>query len=263
MTGEQLALVREVEELAYAAWPAAEVVELDGWRLRFTDGVTTRRARSVWPNADTGRLPLAEKLARVEAFYAGHGMAARYQMCAAAQPPELDALLAERGYREDAHTAVEIAPLADVVSRSHRPMALPVNVAPAADDAWLATYCGTESVPSREAEARRSILLRLGAPTGYAILTDGERPRAVGLGVLERDWLGIFCMATDPAFRRRGAATDILQALAHWGQQHGATHAYLQVMCSNDAARALYARLGFRPLYEYHYREAPASGARR
>ena len=52
--------VRELEELAANAWPAGEVEELDGWRLRFNAGVT-RRANSVWPNAAGDCLPLAEK----------------------------------------------------------------------------------------------------------------------------------------------------------------------------------------------------------
>jgi ribosomal protein S18 acetylase RimI-like enzyme len=257
MSAAPLALIREVEERAFHAWPAAVVRPLAGWRLRFTAGVTTRRPNSVWPNEDDCRLSVADKLALVEDFYAGLRAPARYQICPAAQPPELDSLLAERGYRADAHTAVQIAPLAQVVDRCRRADALAVAITPTLDHSWLAVYCSSESVPSQEAEGRRRILQRIGARTGYAILQDEGQAVAVGLGVAEESWLGIFCMATSPTFRRRGAATDVLGALARWGEQHGATRVYLQVMRNNAPALTLYARAGFTPLYEYHYRQGP------
>jgi ribosomal protein S18 acetylase RimI-like enzyme len=75
--------------------------------------------------------------------------------------------------------------------------------------------------------------------------------------VADEDWIGLFCMATRPEFRRRGAATAVLRALAGWGRHQGAARAYLQVMDDNLPARSLYARAGFETLYHYHYREAP------
>ena len=39
--------ISAIEETAARAWPAAEVELLDGWRLRYTEGVT-RRVLIVW-----------------------------------------------------------------------------------------------------------------------------------------------------------------------------------------------------------------------
>ncbi len=36
-----LGLVREIEAAAYRAWPAREMIEYDGWQLRFADGFST------------------------------------------------------------------------------------------------------------------------------------------------------------------------------------------------------------------------------
>ena len=94
-----------IEELAANAWPADVVQHLDGWRVRYAHGVT-RRINSVWPNLDFGRHPLADKIALVEAFYARRQAVSRFQICPAAQPEELDSVLAARGYAPDAPTHV-------------------------------------------------------------------------------------------------------------------------------------------------------------
>src|SRR5262245_29768649 len=107
----QNASVLEIEEAAFRAWPAAEVVELSGWRLRFTHGVT-RRANSVWPNGWHDETPLTERLEAVEAFAASRGIAPSFQVTSAARPVDLDAALAARGYSIDAPTIVETLELA-------------------------------------------------------------------------------------------------------------------------------------------------------
>ena len=89
---------------------------------------------------------------------------------------------------------------------------------------------------------------------GFVTLYAAGIPAAVGMGVIEAGWLGIFSMATLPAFRRRGAARAILRTLAVWAQLYDAQYAYLQVMAHNTVAQALYAGAGFVTAYGYHYR---------
>jgi GNAT superfamily N-acetyltransferase len=254
MTGVSIELIREIEGLAADAWPAAVVEVVDGWRLRFNEGVT-RRANSVWPNAAGGRLPLSEKLTQVEEFYARWNSLPRYQICPAAVPVDLDAVLAEGGYTCDARTCVQVAPVQTVLEKSSTGSAGPVTVRERLEERWYAVYCRAEHVSERDAGIRQGILERIGSRTGYALCEMEGQAIGIGLGVLERDWIGIFSMATRPDFRRRGAAMAVLHALARWGEQQGATRAYLQVMEENAAARALYGRVGFETVYHYHYRE--------
>jgi ribosomal protein S18 acetylase RimI-like enzyme len=251
-----LELIRQIETLAADAWPAAEVEDLDGWRLRANDGVT-RRANSVWPNENRGRLSLDEKLHAVEAFYATRKLPARFQMCPAALPPDLDPVLAQRGYAEEASTCVQIAELATVLKRSRARRSDAVRVSEHFNQTWFKTYYETEAVGEKATGARLGIVRRILAPSGFAELKHNGSPVALGMGVLEEGWVGIFGMATRPEFRRRGAATAVLHALAEWGQARGATQVYLQVMVDNLAAQALYAGVGFETLYAYHYRSAP------
>lgn len=252
-----LTQIHQLETLAATAWPAAEVQELTGWRLRHTAGVT-RRANSVWPNANEGDMALTTKVAAVERFYAERNLPARYQIAPCMQPSDLDSHLAERGYRTVARTAVQTTPLATILAKSpplrQRPEFV-IEVSETFDESWFQAYSIFAEEDANGLSTRRAILQRISAATGFAFLLIHDQPAAVGLGVVEADWLGIFCMGTAPAFRRQGAARAILRTLTLWAQLYGADRAYLQVMESNVAARPLYTSLGFETLYHYHYRE--------
>jgi ribosomal protein S18 acetylase RimI-like enzyme len=130
-----------------------------------------------------------------------------------------------------------------------------VTIGASLEEAWFSAYCRAEDASEHGPHGRRDILQRIAPPTGYAMLQLEGRPAAVGLGVLEQGWIGVYCMATHPEHRRRGAATAVLRSLTGWGQHLGASRAYLQVTEPNVPARALYKRAGFQTLYGYYYRE--------
>jgi GNAT superfamily N-acetyltransferase len=232
--------VAALERVAYDLWVAPEVDELDGWLLRHAHGLTSR-ANSVWPNG-AGRLPLEEKLEAVEAWYAARQLPTRFQITAAAQPFELVAALARRGYRQIGDpVSVELAvlppPAVDVS----------VQVSEQLDPGWLELWAGSRSFGRPDIAER----LLTGSPGRTAFARIGDV--AVGRGVAVDGWLGITSMATVPAARRRGHARAIVAALSAWASEHGCTRALLQVEATNVAARALYAQLGFRPSHEYRY----------
>lgn len=123
-------------------------------------------------------------------------------------------------------------------------------------ETWFEALCRlSEQTDARAIHARREILRHIAPRAGYALLKIDEQNAAVGLGVVERGWIGLFSIDTGAAFRKRGAATAIICALMKWGQALGATQTYLQVVPQNMAAMNLYAKLGFKKLYQYHYRE--------
>jgi ribosomal protein S18 acetylase RimI-like enzyme len=248
MSGDGRQRVREIEELALRAWPAARVEEVDGWLLRWNHGVTGR-GNSVWPNRDGGGLDPEAKIAAAEAFYAGHRLPAHFQLCDAAEPPDLDARLAARGYSRSAPTQVEVAAAAEVARAARADCA--VELAPAPDDVWSrVAWPGPESAPA----VRRATVERIGSERACALARlDGE-PVGAALGVLDRGHLGLFCFHTLPAARRRGVASALLAALARFALARQAAWLYLQVEESNAAARALYEGAGFATAYRYHYR---------
>jgi len=250
-------VIAELEARAFAAWPAAEVELLGGWRLRATAGVT-RRANSAWTAGDAGELGPA--IAQTEAFYAARALPAAFQLCPLS-PPALDGELAARGYGAEGAVSIQTVELAALASRT--PPGVETHVAAELDGAWfeLAAHRGRYAATP---EVFRGLVGRIGRRAGFALARLDGAPAATALGVCEAGWLGVFAMATLPEFRRRGAATALLDALRSWGESLGAARAYLQVERDNAEALALYARDGFREAYGYHYRvSAPARASTR
>jgi ribosomal protein S18 acetylase RimI-like enzyme len=244
-----------IEELAMRAWPAEIVDELDGWRLRW-HRVPSRRVNSVWPNRWGGHMPLALMLQRVEKFYMLRGQAVCYQICPAALPVGLDEVLDARGFEKKTETAVQVAKTVPLLVQ---PGGV-VEIFETLTDDWLEGYCLTQGEGLGQVAMRREALARVQQRAGYGMVrAENGEPAAVGRGVLDQGWLGIFGMATGMPFRRRGYALAILKALSNWAHTHGAEHMYLQVMENNPGAQALYRKMGFETKYRYHYREQKIS----
>ena len=248
-----LELIRAIEETAADAVPAAVVEHLDGWRLRFNHGVK-RRPNSVLANADGGRLTLAGKLECAEAFYAGHHLKARFQLCPASLPAGLAEVLEARGYRR-APEAVSVqpaflkdirAPVAEVLLLEHP------------NQVFLDLYCNIEGLTGVKAAAFREMLAKLPSRAVFALAHNAAgRPAATGVGVAHGGRLGVFNVGAHPDSRRQGLASGVVGALCEWGGNRGLDEAYLQVSSGNQGALAVYERLGFRTLYEYFYLEQP------
>lgn len=245
-----------LEELAANAWPAEVVQLVDGWRFRYTPGVSSRRVNSVWPNNLGRYLSLDQKLEEVEAFYARRMLPARFQICAAAQPEELDAILAQHGYGVDAPTFVQAARISDILERlSPNPETI-VELHPTVPTDFSDFQQSLYKLTSEQTIARTAAFQRIGPQPIFAVAKIEGRTAGIGLGILERGWLGIFSMLTHPDLRRRGIATAVLFSLANWGKTQGAARAYLQVMDNNERAIPLYSRAGFITQYQYHYRQS-------
>jgi ribosomal protein S18 acetylase RimI-like enzyme len=252
-----------LEALAFGAWPAEQVERADGWRLRWMHGVS-RRANSAWTNEATGDVPLADRIARAEAFYAARGSSASFQISPAAHPPELDDELAARGYRIEAPVSIQTARAETAHEGGAEGPRRVTTVIDHPYDVRVDSHCAEEwfEVSARKGrfattpDVYRGLLDRIGPRALYAWARRGSEPVGACLGVVDGAWLGVFSMSTLPAHRRKGIGRALLSKLVSAGAARGASNVYLQVERDNHAALALYARAGFRHLYGYHYRVA-------
>ena len=232
--------IRALECVAYDLWVAPETAELGGWTLRAAAGLTGR-ANSVWPNGD-GSLPLAERIAAAEEWYAARSLPPRFQVTAASLPDGLGAALVERGYRPSGEpTSVETAPLPPAGAHAH----VELTDEPAVE--WIALWQGVRGFA--RPDVARALLA--GSPGRTVFARIGHE--AVGRGVAVGGWLGVTSMATAPNARRRGHARAVLETLCAWAGGLGCTRALLQVESGNAAARALYRGYGFAEHHAYRY----------
>ncbi|WP_405145796.1 GNAT family N-acetyltransferase [Sphaerisporangium sp. NBC_01403] len=239
MSGDSL----DLDDLVHRAWPAPYQEELDGWVLRHADGVT-KRANSVLPWATPDDLDRAVDAA--EKFYAERGLPCVFSMGPRAAPG-LDELLAGRGYRAVDETVCMVA------STAGEPAAHDVEILGRPSEAWLTAWWAVDGRFGQDGLAAAGRIVR-GVPASYAAVGRDGGPVAVGRSVLQGGTLGIYCMATQPHARRQGLGRSVLRALLAHGRARGASKAYLVVVASNLAARAMYASEGFTPAGGYHYR---------
>ncbi len=119
---------------------------------------------------------------------------------------------------------------------------------------WMGVFSQISGSLVEQQPAHAEILGGIINPHLTAALEISGKWAACGLGVLERDWFGIFDVITHPDYRQQGLATQLVTGMLDWAKSQGAGKSYLQVMENNAPALALYAKLGYVDAYRYCYR---------
>ena len=254
-TIHSVGLVGDLLERAARATPPAVEDRRTGWWLRHTDNGTWWSGAALAHDTADG---LARRIEAAERFYAEHGAATRFQVCADC-PDALDPSLAARGDRREASISLLTAVTGVRPESCARPeISVCLDTSPGPD--WLAVLRAT-SGPGTDVEHETRLLCRVGSPhVCVAVLADGA-PVGIGRAVADAGWTGAFTMVTIPEARRRGVGSVVLSAIARWAQANDAPRLYLQVERSNHAARRFYDAVGFTRLATYHYRVQSAAGA--
>lgn len=244
--------IRFLEELALTAWPALQAVYDDGWVLRFADGYT-RRANStnpLYPSLGD----LGAKITRCEAFYSARGLNTVVKLTPASR--ELDDPLAQRGYIADAPVSIQTLDLSRVTFDELEAGTLADHLT----DDWLGAFTRLDQIDPCYMSAMQTMLTSIAPLTCFSSIRREGEIIAVGLGVLDRGYVGLFDIVTDARWRGQGLGRQTVLNLLRWGVERGAQHAYLQVHSMNIPALHLYEKMGFREVYRYWYRIKPISG---
>ncbi|HEY4094740.1 MAG TPA: GNAT family N-acetyltransferase [Baekduia sp.] len=290
------AVSHTIEALAARAWPADEVHEVEGWLLRRTEGVDRRRSNSLLPPTDPGHaartldvaLATAEELdvspivqvSPAESHLRldqalddrgmatlGHSLVLAGRLTAGSGRPARrrrgQTLAATRAIAGD---PVEIGggpsdhPAADVGGDDRtviggRRGGVTVGLSGLSAE-WVDTWASVSGLSGTGATAEL-VLSQLGERARFAVATDAAGVAiAVGIGVVEAGWLGVFSLATIPTARRHGAATAVVDTLEAWALIQRAHATYLQVERDNIPALSFYAHRGLSVAHSYHYRSA-------
>ncbi len=262
--------IKYMEEISLNAWPSYRSELYDGWIIRYSHNYT-HRTNSV-QQVGHSSLPIGEKIAFCENAYRHHGTPAIFKINPLIDP-SFDRLLEERGYQTAHVTETMTADLANMdlmpgaaeefefrtrpglASSVRYPGGIVVLVRPEITDEWISGVLhlnGTcdptlrRIVPSMYKAIPKKVIV-------CSIEIDG-RMVASGLGICDREFIGIYAIYVSPACRRRHYARAICSTLLLEGSKQGASRAYLQVVKGNRNAKALYEDLGFRDFYTYWFR---------
>ena len=242
-------MIRRLEELSLAAWPALASVHDGGYVLRLAEGYT-KRANSVnalYPDTSESEAALIRRIGWTEAMFARHRLATIFRLSPLADP-RLDGLLAARGYQSADETVVMLA------SECRGEPDPRVEVRPGVAPDWVEAYAETAGIAAPQKATLHRMMGLIAPDHATARVTVDGRIVGFGLGVLDRGHLGAYEILAAPSARRQGLGRAIMTSLLAWGARNGATRAYLQVVAANAPAIALYRALGYRETYRYHYR---------
>lgn len=243
--------VEDLELLAARGWQGLETGRLGDWLLRAGGGFTGR-ANSALVTGDPP-CPLDAAVAEVGRWYAERGLRPQAQVPLPGSEAA-DAAFAAAGWTTHEDVLVLTAPLV-----AWEAPEVPVDLATAPDDAWLAgyRYRGTPLPP-----VAAQVLTNADDPVFASVrLEPAPAPlAAVARGVLVEDWLVVTAVTVAEAARRRGLATALMAALGGWARDRGGRRCLLQVVETNAPALGLYDRLGFTEHHRYHYRLGAAPG---
>ena len=256
-TGE----IKIIEDLSLNAWPSHQMQLYDGWILRFSYFYTHRT--NCVEQFGSSLLPLEEKIAFCEEVYRRWQTPCIFKITPLSVP-EIDKELECRAYEKQNITNVMCRDLPESSSD---------DWSPSTSGPFTGLYIGDMTVQDRIPDEWIDALFSIKGnatvkhlkivPSMYAAIPKDVRCVSIrldkqivatGLGILDRDYIGIYAIHVRPDFRRQGMARRICETLLAEGVRSGAGKAYLQVAAENRPAVQLYRSLGFKDAYSYWFR---------
>lgn len=249
--------IKTIEDLSLNAWPSHQMQVYDGWIIRFSYFYThrTNSVEQIGPSS----LPLPEKIEYCEHIYRRWNTPSIFKITPLSHPL-LEPLLIERGYHIEHSTDVMVMDFEKSSAKSkpyniEETHALPIKVQYHITPAWIESLF--------QLKETTNMIHRKVVPSMYAAipkdvvavsLMDHDTCIATGLGILDREYIGIYAIHVAKEYRHRGYASAIIHTLLSEGQKCGASKAYLQVVSDNTPALRLYQKIGFKKLYTYWFR---------
>ncbi len=273
--------IRHIEDLSLNAWPSHMIELYDGWLIRFSHNYTYRTNSVEQVNAST--IPIADKVRYCEEVYKGFGSPCSFKISPLLDP-SFDSFLADRDYQirhvtevmtADTNHLHLLSPSEEGYDFENR-LSLPhyveysnprhaagsgsadsitVTLQSEITDEWIAGVFhlnGTSDPTLRRIVP--SMFKAIPKETIAASIEIDGRMVASGLGIRDRNYIGLYAIYVSPGCRRRGYARAICSTLLAQGKALGSTGAYLQVVKGNVSAKSLYHSLGFDDFYTYWFR---------
>ncbi len=247
-------IIKQIEDMSLNAWPSHKMELYDGWILRFSY-FYTHRTNSV-EQFGTSTLPWREKIPYCEGVYKRLGTPAIFKISPLVSP-DFDYMLENRGYIIEHTTNVMVMNLEKASLPSYYPE---VHFSSDIPPAWIESlFALKHTVNPVHRTVVPSMYKAIPKETICASIIDQGEMIGTGLGILDRDYIGIYAIHIREDYRKKGLARQLVSGLLEQGRLQGARKAYLQVVEGNLPAENLYRSLGFEKIYTYWFRVQPKS----
>ncbi|MHA2391447.1 MAG: GNAT family N-acetyltransferase [Promethearchaeota archaeon] len=247
--------IKRFQEFLLNSWPAKNYYFLNGWILRFNDGITSR-ANSVFPVRYMGTQKTLDKdIDIVENAYKAYGLPPIFTMHDFHEPVNLKDKLLNRGYQSYDHTTALGLKIDEIeykeINNNFEYIISNSRVKEISE--FLARF-------SKWNEEDQFIIQKINKriiipKKCYMITKQGNKVIGTLLAVLiPQGYLYIGDVFVHPDYRRQDIATSMLNRLVdEWALLNGAESIWLQVEKNNNKALNLYCKIGMIEFYNYYY----------
>ena len=204
--------IKKIEDMSLNAWPSHKMELYDGWILRFSY-FYTHRTNSV-EQFGTSTLPWREKVSYCEDVYKRLGSPAVFKISPLVSP-DFDYTLENRGYEIQHTTEVMTVHLTDPAPESAYSEVTLTDKIP---DIWITSLFDLKGMTNPIHRAVVPSMYRaIPKETICASIWKEGKIIATGLGILDRDYIGIYAIHVKEKYRSRGYARQICTGLLSEG----------------------------------------------
>lgn len=242
------AAVRRLEAAVISAWPSISSA-MDGmWLARFARGFT-KRSNSVQCLDPADDRDAGARLARMVDLFLLNGREPIFRVTPLAGPGVRAALDAADWERFEPSRVLAMPLVGGFAELAE------ARIHDGTDPGWLDAAAELGGLDRRSRETLGLIVGLIAHRQAGIVLRDaGGEPVAAALAV-DAAGIGVCHNVVVRADRRgQGLGRAVMHAALNWTRAAGASEAAIQVVAANAPAIGLYASLGFKEAYSYHYR---------
>jgi ribosomal protein S18 acetylase RimI-like enzyme len=243
-------MISKIEEMSMNAFPALSTVLLNGWVLRFANGYA-KRANSVNPIYRCSN-DLVDNIELCENMYKSKQLDTVFKLTENDDSYKIDEILKKRGYSYEAKTNIMLKDIRNLEATNMESMN--VVIYREINEKWFEAFTRMNKINPQNTHTLRLMLDRIIPEVYCAGIIEEDKIIAVGLGVAQGEYIGMYDICVQEDKRRGGLGTKIMISLINEALKNGYKYSYLQVVDANEAAKLLYKGLGYQKQYSYWYR---------
>lgn len=249
---KNLAIVRQLEAVAFRAWPAASVHYDGSWMIRQTAGHPSKRINSVNPLDPSDHRDIETRIEAAQRRFKSYNRPLVFRQSPLSSP-KLENYFDSRGWVRFDESKMLLAHICDINLDDG------IDLLPVKDIGWYVNASmQTHGRDGSYMAGLTEIVSKIKPNTGYFVIEDDEGNALSSLlCVQDQEFAGILDIATHTSHQCKGYAQQIIKSALIWAKYNGAKKVWLQVEKKNKSALALYSKFGFEEIYHYSYRQQP------